>query len=116
MLMAFFHSECLAQQFSYQRYTVDDGLPTNAVYGGMQDSKGYIWFYTEKGISRFDGYGFKNYNIKDGLPANDIFYITEDRAGRLWLHSFAKKLVVLDTNKDSFVTIAEQKFLNNFFF
>ena len=114
--MAFFHSECLAQQFSYQRYTVDDGLPTNAVYGGMQDSKGYIWFYTEKGISRFDGYGFKNYNIKDGLPANDIFYITEDRAGRLWLHSFAKKLVVLDTNKDSFVTIAEQKFLNNFSF
>ncbi|MBV6652892.1 MAG: hypothetical protein KI786_04000 [Mameliella sp.] len=114
LLLAFLHSECLAQQFSYQQYTVDDGLPTNAIYGGMQDSRGYIWFFTEKGISRFDGYSFKNYTIRDGLPANDIFYISEDQVGRLWMHSFGTNLVYLDTEKDSFTIAASQNDLSTF--
>ncbi|MCG8330113.1 MAG: histidine kinase [Chitinophagales bacterium] len=93
-----------AQKYSYKRYTVDDGLPTNAVYGGMQDSRGYIWFYTEKGIARFDGYEFKTYTKQDGLPTNDIFYITEDQYGRFWLSSFAPKLVIMDVERDTFIT------------
>jgi len=103
------HLMLAAQEYSYKRYTVDDGLPTNTVYGGLQDSRGYIWFYTEKGISRFDGYEFKNYTVKDGLPANDIFYMTEDNARRLWLHSFAKDLVILDLMQDRFITLASEK-------
>lgn len=95
-----------AQEYSYKRYTVDDGLPSNAVYGGMQDSRGYIWFYTEKGIARFDGYEFKTYTVKDGLPTNDIFYITEDQYGKLWFHSFARELVIMDVERDSFITIS----------
>ena len=93
-----------AQEYSYKRYTVDDGLPTNAVYGGMQDSRGYIWFYTEKGIARFDGYEFKTYTKQDGLPTNDIFYMTEDQYGRFWLSSFAPKLVIMDVERDTFIT------------
>ncbi|MCG8328273.1 MAG: histidine kinase [Chitinophagales bacterium] len=98
-----------AQEYSYKRYTVDDGLPTNAVYGGMQDSRGYIWFYTDKGIARFDGYGFKNYTMADGLPTNDIFNISEDKYDRLWLHSFAQELVLMDVERDSFILIGRQR-------
>ena len=96
-----------AQEYSYKRYTVDDGLPTNAVYGGMQDSRGYIWFYTEKGIARFDGYEFKTYTVHNGLPTNDIFYITEDQHSRLWFHSFAKELVLMDIERDSFILLSK---------
>ena len=95
-----------AQDYSYKRYTVDDGLPTNAVYGGMQDSRGYIWFYTERGIARFDGYEFKTYTKQDGLPANDIFYMTEDEYGRIWLSSFAPELVIMDVEMDTFITVS----------
>ena len=98
-----------AQEYSYKRYTVDDGLPTNAVYGGMQDSRGYIWFYTEKGIARFDGYEFKTYTVQDGLPTNDIFYLTEDSHSRLWLHCFADELVFLNVEKDSFTTVIKKR-------
>lgn len=98
-----------AQEYSYKRYTVDDGLPTNAVYGGMQDSRGYIWFYTDKGITRFDGYQFKNYTVAEGLPTNDIFYISEDQYGRLWLHSYAQELVLMDVERDSFISVAKLK-------
>lgn len=95
-----------AQGYSYKRYTVDDGLPTNAVYGGIQDSRGYIWFYTEKGIARFDGYEFKTYNKQDGLPTNDIFYMTEDEYGRFWFSSFASELVIMDVERDTFITVS----------
>ena len=107
LFLLFLVSITNAQEYSYKRYTVDDGLPTNAVYGGMQDSRGYIWFYTEKGITRFDGYGFKTYTVHDGLPTNDIFYITEDQHDKLWLHSFANSLVILDVQKDSFIVVAK---------
>lgn len=96
-----------AQQYSYKLYTVDDGLPTNAVYGGLQDSRGYIWFYTEKGISRFDGYSFRNFTVRDGLPTNDIFMLTEDSGGRLWPHSFSRRLVRIVG--DSIHTVAEDQ-------
>ncbi len=105
--MLCFALPAMAQQYSYKLYTVDDGLPTNAVYGGLQDSRGYIWFYTEKGVSRFDGYSFKNFTVKDGLPTNDIFMLTEDSSGRLWPHSFGRRLVRIEG--DSIRTIAEDK-------
>ena len=93
------------QQYSYKLYTVDDGLPTNAIYGGLQDSRGYIWFYTEKGVSRFDGYSFRNFTVEEGLPTNDIFMLTEDAQGRLWLHSYGRQLALIDG--DSTILIAE---------
>ena len=73
----------------------------------MQDSRGYIWFYTEKGIACFDGYEFKTYTVQDGLPTNDIFYLTEDSHGRLWLHCFADELVAIDLERDSFMVISK---------
>lgn len=97
------------QHYSFKHYSVDDGLPTNAIYGGLQDKFGYIWFYSEKGISRFDGYEFRNYTVKDGLPVNDIFMMTEDDCGRLWMHCFSKKLVLIDSQRDSIRTITHNR-------
>jgi len=50
----------------------------------MQDSKGFIWFCTDAGISRYDGYSFKNFSMEDGLPDNSVFELIEDKAGRIW--------------------------------
>ncbi|HKK79902.1 MAG TPA: two-component regulator propeller domain-containing protein, partial [Phaeodactylibacter sp.] len=92
-----------AQTYSYRHYTVEDGLPTNYVYGGLQDSRGYIWFYTEKGVSRFDGYEFRNFTTEDGLPTNDVWQLAEDSQGRMWVGCFGGKFVAID--KDSVVVI-----------
>ena len=37
----------------------------------MRDSRGYLWFCTREGISRFDGYQFRNFGADQGLPAPD---------------------------------------------
>src|SRR5262249_35825330 len=73
------------QQLSIRRYGVSDGLAHNGVRCVHQDAKGYIWFGTQEGLSRFDGYRFINYGASDGLNLPFINTIAEDRRGRLWV-------------------------------
>jgi len=70
-----------SQEETLFHYTVDDGLPSSHVYYGMQDSQGYVWFGTDKGLCRFDGYEFKTYTVADGLPFNDVWRLMEGTFG-----------------------------------
>lgn len=74
-----------AQHLPFHRYDVADGLAGSDGRCIYQDSKGYLWFGTGEGLSRFDGYRFTNYSVRDGLPHQVIDSITEDREGRLWM-------------------------------
>jgi signal transduction histidine kinase/ligand-binding sensor domain-containing protein len=74
-----------AQQLSISHYDVGDGLAHSQVTSIFQDSKGYIWFGTFEGLSRFDGYRFTNYSTADGLGHLLINDVKEDRRGRLWI-------------------------------
>ena len=77
--------EVSAQQLSVRRYDVSDGLAHSYVGAIHQDKKGYLWFGTREGLSRFDGYRFFNYGTGDGLENPIINAIAEDRQGRLWV-------------------------------
>ena len=49
------------------------GLTYSAVRDIVQDSKGYIWIATLKGLNRYDGYNIKQYyKSDDGLSSNCI--------------------------------------------
>src|SRR5215831_17010608 len=74
-----------AQRLSTRHYDVSDGLAHGHVKAIHQDRKGYIWFGTQEGLSRFDGYRFTNYGERDGLGHVIINDINEDRHGRLWV-------------------------------
>ena len=41
--------------------TMDDGLPSNGVRCIVQDKQGYIWFGSDNGLCRYDGYGVQKY-------------------------------------------------------
>ena len=102
LLIIFFLWICgnaYSQKQAYIQYTVKDGLPSNNVYMGFQDSKGYMWFGTDAGLSRFDGYSFKNFDIQDGLPDTDIFDILEDKQGRIWFATYNGKIGYLQDHK-----------------
>ena len=66
-----------AQQVSFIKYTVHDGLVANPVRCIYQDNKGFIWIGTIEGLSRFDGYKFTNYTNINGLSHNVINSIIE---------------------------------------
>ncbi len=74
-----------AQQLSIVTYDVSDGLAHGRVVSIHQDRKGYIWFATNEGLSRFDGYQFTNYGTRDGLGSMFVNIVTEDRRGRIWV-------------------------------
>src|SRR6267378_1166533 len=74
-----------AQQLSIRRYDISDGLAHNIITSVYQDAKGYLWFGTFEGLSRFDGYHFTNYGTRDGLGHVIVNAIAEDRQGHLWV-------------------------------
>src|SRR5262245_9167380 len=74
-----------AQRLSTRHYNVSDGLAHSHVTAIHQDHKGYLWFGTWEGLSRFDGYRFTNYGEREGLGHVTVNSITEDRQGRLWV-------------------------------
>ena len=57
-----------------EHFTVNDGLPSNAIYGILEDEKGNLWLSTNNGLSRFnpDSKIISNYNVKDGLQNNEF--------------------------------------------
>ena len=91
--------QSFSQHYNFKHFTDENGLPCNVVYSAFQDSKGYMWFATEMGISRFDGITFKNYTINEGLVDNTVFQFYEDWMGRIWLRSFSGKLAYIINNK-----------------
>ncbi|WDF75575.1 two-component regulator propeller domain-containing protein [Mucilaginibacter sp. KACC 22773] len=69
-----------------KNYRASDGLPGSQVNYLMQDSKGFIWIATDKGVSRFDGQHFKNFTTTDGLESNEVFRVAEDNYHRIFFY------------------------------
>ncbi len=64
-----------------------NGLPSNAVYQIYQDTKGYIWFATQEGLTRYDGFAFKTYKCDEQVSTAGSC-IKEDAFGRIWYENF----------------------------
>ena len=83
----------MAQQESpsLTRFTTEQGLADDWVHTAMQDSKGFLWFGTEGGLSRFDGQRFFNFyeekNNPNSLSSNKVRGLCEDPDGTFWLAS-----------------------------
>ena len=95
--------------FHFNRLTTADGLPKDdqntRIY---RDRKGFVWIGMEKGLSRYDGYGFKHYlHLPDdstSLSSNTIIMLTEDREQRFWIGTWDAGLSLYDPVRDRFVT------------
>jgi ligand-binding sensor domain-containing protein/serine phosphatase RsbU (regulator of sigma subunit) len=74
-----------AQQYNFQKYSIENGLPRSAVYSLHQDKDGFLWIGLDGGgVSVFDGENFKNFDMSDGLPSHDVRAVFEDSKGNIW--------------------------------
>ena len=81
-------------------YSIDktNGLPSNSVYDIFQDSKGFMWFATGKGLCRYDGSVFKTYT-SDTQTSKSGSCINEDSFGRIWYCNFDGYLYYVEDGK-----------------
>ena len=73
----------------FDHISIEDGLSQSSVQVIFQDSRGFLWFGTEDGLNRYDGYSFKIYkpgpHAPHSLSDRWITSIVEDREGYLWI-------------------------------
>lgn len=74
---------CKGQNPAYTSFTAKDGLPSKQVYEIFQDSKGYMWFGTGRGLVRYDGIDFEIFDAGRGVCSLFINKIKEDESGAL---------------------------------
>ena len=86
-----------AQQPYAWRLTDEMGLPSNEVYDVMQDSKGYIWIGTDRGLARYDGNEIKTYKHPDSKGLG-VTYLQEDDLGRIWHMNFRNQLFYIEND------------------
>jgi signal transduction histidine kinase/ligand-binding sensor domain-containing protein len=77
-----------AERLPIKAYTTADGLAHNTVNRIVRDARGFLWFATNDGLSRFDGYTFTNYGVEHGLPHGRVMDLLETRSGELWIATF----------------------------
>ncbi|MDT0557565.1 histidine kinase [Ichthyenterobacterium sp. W332] len=105
-----FESFLFSQNPYHVKYDIGDGLPTSNVYCVFEDSKGYIWFGTDVGVLKFDGYSFKHYTTDDGLSDNEVFRLYEDSLNRIWFITLNGKLSFF--KNDNFYNSENKEILN----
>ena len=77
----------IAQEPYTIKYNKSNGMPSNAVFNVFQDSKGFMWFATNAGLTRYDGFEYKTYTspAQTSTPGSSI---VEDAYGRIWYENF----------------------------
>ncbi|HEX4909871.1 MAG TPA: two-component regulator propeller domain-containing protein [Permianibacter sp.] len=73
----------------FQRLSLEQGLSQSVVNSVVQDADGFLWFGTQDGLNRYDGYGFlvlrRNPEDPYSLPDNHINVLTTEPNGTLWI-------------------------------
>ena len=79
------------ENVEFSSLTNHDGLTNSQVGAILKDTRGYIWFGTQSGLCRFDGFRMKTFyysNTDDkSLPNNSVDELQQDYDGNIWVHT-----------------------------
>jgi PAS domain S-box-containing protein len=92
----------------FTHLSVEQGLSQSTVQVILQDRAGFIWFGTEEGLNRYDGYTvivFKHDpRNPESLPDDMVSALHEDHEGRLWVGT-EHGLCLFDRHTETFTRI-----------
>jgi diguanylate cyclase (GGDEF)-like protein len=95
-----------APQPRFSRLSLEDGLSQSSVNCVVQDARGMIWFGTQDGLNRYDGYEFKIYKHDPQDPGslahNFVWALHIDREGTLWVGTEGAGLARWNPDSDTF--------------
>lgn len=95
-----------SEQIFFEQITTRDGLSQNDINDIYQDSRGLMWFGTNEGLNKYDGYSFTIYKPSpstDGaINSNLVFSITEDQNNDLWIGTTGSGVSHFDRKREVF--------------
>ena len=106
LALLLWHLNVAAQKnnFSFDHLGIREGLSQSYVNCVVQDKQGFMWFGTQDGLNKYDGYHFKVFknNPKEvnSISSNFIHSIVVDDKGNLW--------IATDNGLNKFDPITEQ--------
>ncbi|MCP4147577.1 MAG: hypothetical protein GY757_07490, partial [bacterium] len=90
----------------FEHITTEDGLSHNVVYHILQDRQGFLWFATEAGLNKYDGYRFTVFKESTLAPGStrplasiagvNVSRLLEDKNGKILLATWGYGLWRLD--------------------
>ncbi len=91
---------------SFRRIAIPDDVPAHLCSAIAQDRSGFLWFGTQGGLVRYDGYELRVYrsNPSDAstLAGNYVRALLVASDGRLWVGTFSGGLSVFDPRTERF--------------
>ena len=106
LLVINIYANCQRENLKFERLDINSGLSQSNVLCILQDSRGFMWFGTEHGLNKYDGYHItvytKNSKKTGSLSNNYINDIKEDKNGDLWIATGGGGLNRYDRQKDEF--------------
>lgn len=73
----------------FTRLSTEERLSQTKVAQIVQDDQGFMWFGSQYGLNRYDGYKFKVFKHEPGRPNSlsgvYIYSLFKDRVGSLWI-------------------------------
>jgi ligand-binding sensor domain-containing protein/serine phosphatase RsbU (regulator of sigma subunit) len=95
-----------AQDYKFSHISVEQGLSQTVVNCIMQDQQGFMWFGTQEGLNRYDGYNFKIYKRdpqdSNSLANNFIYTIFQSKDGIIWIGTNGNGLDRFDPITETF--------------
>lgn len=96
-----------ANRVRFKHISTNEGLSQSTVTCILQDHQGFMWFGTQDGLNRYDGYTFSVYQNDPHNPGsltdNNIVSLYEDRKGQLWVGTNDGGLCRFDTQTGRFI-------------
>ena len=115
ILLLFSTSLFSQSKISFNHLTVENGLSQSSVTCILQDSNGFMWFGTQDGLNRYDGYNFKIFKNDPSDPKsltdNFIFAIYEDPAGTLYVETQNGFFQKYNPRTESFTVVKKDSIL-----
>jgi len=85
---------------AFEHITVEQGLSQNTVHCILQDKRGFLWFGTDAGLNRYDGFHFQVFHPEKDNPhslsSDWILHLLEDHRGYLWIATRNGGVTILD--------------------
>ena len=108
-LFLYSHSSALdISQIHFDILDIKNGLSQNSITNIYQDSRGFMWFCTNDGLNRYDGYNFIKFDRqpenKNSLVSNFTTCLTESSPGIFWVGT-EKGLSVFFYDKSKYLNL-----------